>query len=235
VGLEAECAARLDGSPSRGKALLETTKLSFRGDFRLRVPLSEVRGVAVAGGRLTLRFKGQTLALDLGPEAARWADKIRNPPNRLDKLGVKPTSRAAVVGKLDGDFLTELAARAAAVARGVPRAPVDLLFYAANARADLARLPSLRRALNPDGALWVVRPKGQTAITERDVMAAGKKAGLVDVKVAAFSAALTAEKFVIPVALRPSRATAKSPRPDRSRSATAQSRPRPARRAARPS
>ena len=34
-------------------------------------------------------------------------------------------------------------------------------------------------------------------------MAAGKRAGLVDVKVVSFSETLTAEKFVIPVAKRP--------------------------------
>ncbi len=34
-------------------------------------------------------------------------------------------------------------------------------------------------------------------------MAAGKRAGLVDVKVVSFSDTLTAEKFVIPVAKRP--------------------------------
>jgi hypothetical protein len=39
-------------------------------------------------------------------------------------------------------------------------------------------------------------------ITEGDVMAAGKAAGLVDVKVVRFSETHTAEKFVIPVALR---------------------------------
>jgi hypothetical protein len=234
VGLEAACTAKLGAAASRGKALLETTELVFRGDFRVRVPLSEVKSVRVDGGRLSLRFRGQALTLELGAAAAeRWADKIRHPPSRLDKLGVKPTSRVAVVGGHDDDFLAELAARGAAVVRGAAGAPVDLLFYAAGARADLHRLSQLARALQPDGALWVVRPKGHAAITERDVMAAGKAAGLVDVKVAAFSATHTAAKFVIPVALRSSRATGKSPPARRSRSAPAKTPPRPARRAAR--
>lgn len=53
--------------------------------------------------------------------------------------------------------------------------------------------------LKRDGAIWVIRPKGVTAITEADVMKAGKSAGLVDVKVARFSDTHTAEKFVIPL------------------------------------
>ena len=54
----------------------------------------------------------------------------------------------------------------------------------------------------PNGALWIIRPKGRPEISERSTMAAGKAAGLVDVKVVGFSATHTAEKFVIPLAAR---------------------------------
>src|SRR5437867_4057493 len=58
---------------------------------------------------------------------------------------------------------------------------------------------SLRRAIKPDGAVWVVWPKGQKAFREDDARRAGPAAGLVDVKVASFSDALSALKMVIPV------------------------------------
>ena len=67
---------------------------------------------------------------------------------------------------------------------------------------DDAKLAALRAKLVPDGALWIVRPKGSGEISETDVMKAGKAAGLVDVKVVRFSDTHTAEKFVIPVARR---------------------------------
>jgi len=51
-------------------------------------------------------------------------------------------------------------------------------------------------------ALWVVYPKGQKSITETDVIGAGRKAGLKDVKVVGFSASHTALKFVIPLERR---------------------------------
>jgi len=51
-------------------------------------------------------------------------------------------------------------------------------------------------------ALWIVYPKGPKDITENDVLAAGRKAGLKDVKVAGFSPTHTALKFVIPAARR---------------------------------
>jgi hypothetical protein len=54
-----------------------------------------------------------------------------------------------------------------------------------------------------DRAGW--KPARVKTITQADVMAAGKAAGLVDVKVVKFSDTHTAEKFVIRVADRPAR------------------------------
>jgi hypothetical protein len=48
-------------------------------------------------------------------------------------------------------------------------------------------------------ALWIVYPKGQKSTTENDVIAAGRKTGLKDVKVVGFSSTHTALKFVIPL------------------------------------
>ncbi len=60
----------------------------------------------------------------------------------------------------------------------------------------------LKTSLVPNGAIWIIRPKGRPDISERASMAAGKAAGLVDVKVVGFSGTHTAEKYVIPVAAR---------------------------------
>jgi hypothetical protein len=207
MGLEATCDASLDGETSRGKALLETTELVFRGSFRARVPLGEVKAATVTGPTLTVKWRGGTLALELGASSAtKWAEKIRNPPSRLAKLGVKPGSRIALVGDFgfDAVFEDELSKRGAIVApKGSAKGPVDVLFYAPTKRADLDRIAALAKRLDPAGALWIVRPKGKdTAVTETDTRRAGLSAGLVDVKVAAFSATHTSEKFVIPVAKR---------------------------------
>jgi hypothetical protein len=207
LGLEAICQARFDGAAARGKAQLETTDLLFRaesGAFRARVPLAEVKAVTVAGAALTVKWPGGTLVLTLGPAAEKWAQKIKNPPSRLDKLGVQPGARVALVGRFDFDstFEDEVAAKAS-LASPSSKAGVALLFYAPVAPPDLERIPALAKRLDPAGALWVIRPKGkQTAVTESATRAAGLAAGLVDVKVAAFSATHTAEKFVIPVAKR---------------------------------
>ena len=69
-------------------------------------------------------------------------------------------------------------------------------------KEDLKRLRSLQEKIRRNGAIWVIAPKGKPEIREADVMAAGKEAGLVDVKVVRFSETHTVHKFVIPVARR---------------------------------
>jgi hypothetical protein len=79
---------------------------------------------------------------------------------------------------------------------------VDVILYGASHDVELVEVGALRPLLRPAGALWIIRPKGRPEISERSVMAAGKAAGLVDVKVVSFSATQTAQKFVIPLAKR---------------------------------
>ena len=216
MGYDASCILRFDGSTSKGTAWLEHKDLVFRGPVRLAIPLREIQKATADKGVLRVSFGHRTAELEIGASAAKWAARITNPPSRLDKLGVKPEMRVVVAGVCDPSFLAELEARGALVTRRLPSdGNVDLLFYFAEGRTALARLGILKPCIQPAGAIWVVRPKGSKAITESETMAAGKRAGLVDVKVVSFSEEYTAEKFVIPVADRPrpaKRATRATPR-----------------------
>jgi hypothetical protein len=120
----------------------------------------------------------------------------------IDKLGVKPGQKIAVLGVESAEFLTELAARVPEYSRGERRNGVDLIFFSAEAAADLAQLSSLACTIQKNGAIWVVYPKGQKHIREIDVITAGKSAGLTDNKVCSFSVTHTALRFCIPVAKR---------------------------------
>jgi len=77
-----------------------------------------------------------------------------------------------------------------------------LIVLGVTTRRDLGRLEVALRSLDRDGAVWVVWPKGRRELTEDHIRAAALEAGLVDVKVMAFSTALSALKLVIPVAKR---------------------------------
>jgi hypothetical protein len=120
----------------------------------------------------------------------------------IDKLGVKPGQKIAVLGVESAEFLTELAGRVPEYFRGGRVDGADLIFFSAEAAADLAQLPSLARTIQKNGAIWVVYPKGQKHIREMDVITAGKSAGLTDNKVCSFSVTHTALRFCIPVAKR---------------------------------
>ena len=204
MGSEAAVTARFNGVTAAGKARLETEVLQFRGgDLKLSIPFKQMSKVAARGGTLSVTFPDGTASFELGAAAPKWADKILHPPSRLQKIGVKPEWRASAIGVDDAAFLQELEAGIATLSIGRVLKECDAIFLGVTSEAELSRLAKLKASLKPNGALWIIRPKGRPEISERATMAAGKAAGLVDVKVVGFSATHTAEKFVIPVRLRP--------------------------------
>ncbi len=199
MGSEASCRLQVGDRTSEGKALLEADELIFRGDFRLRIALKSIKRVEVEGGTLVIATGDGTLArFEIGKIAARWAEKIQSPPSLLDKLGINAESDVALVGSFEDAFVSQVAARA----RSADARRPTIAFLAASSRGQLARIATQRRRLRDDAALWIVYPKGHAEIREADVIAAGRAAGLKDVKVARFSETHTALKFVIPVVER---------------------------------
>ena len=203
MGNEALVTARFKGKTASGKARLETEILYFRGgDIKLTIPFKQISKISARGGTLHVTGPDGTASFALGPAAVKWADKIQHPPSRLQKIGVKPEWRASAIGVADAAFLEELAAAIAQLSIGRALKNSDAIFFGATTAAELARLVTLKASLKPNGALWIIRPKGRPDISEQATMAAGKAAGLVDVKVVGFSPTHTAEKFVIPLRAR---------------------------------
>ena len=185
--------ARFADGADEGRLQYEAPKLLFRGAARRVWEGEALKGVRAEGGDLVLA-DGSRFALGEKP-AASWADAIANPKGRLDKIGVKPGMRVAVLGVDDATFSAELAARGAAAIHDF--ADLDLLFYAADSVHELSRLDELIPALADKGALWIVSRKGRAAsVKDVEVMAAAKAVGLVDNKVVGFSETLTALRFV---------------------------------------
>jgi hypothetical protein len=197
MGDEARATLRYGGREVEGKALLETDELIFRGDVRLKIPYRSLNSVAADDGRLILAWDDERAELDLGPKAARWADRILNPRTLVDKLGVKPGRRVALLDAPGDEIRTLLAERGIEFGEDLD-GESDMILLGAESVADLGRLRPLQDSLARDGAIWVVAPKGGAEPTEAQVLAAGKSAGLVDVKVARWSETHTAHKFVIP-------------------------------------
>jgi hypothetical protein len=169
---------------SEGKALLETDEILFRGDFRLKILRGDVRKIEAFDGQMRIHHSAGVAIFHLGEDAEKWAAKFLNPPSRLDKLGIKPGMKVALCGKHEPQFRAELKDAGASIVRS----RADLIFLAAERPEDLAELT---------GPVWVIYPKGVKQITEMDVIRAGRAAGLVDTKIAAFSKTHTALRFNI--------------------------------------
>jgi hypothetical protein len=200
MGAEQKCRARVRGKADQGLALLETNEVVFRGSQRCTVKLDDVRGQAEVKGEWLMLGD---LELQLRAQAGKWLEKIKHPKSVLDKLGVKPGDLAWLVGDFEASFTRDLMARGLSVGEGVPNKAARLVFFRLHKVRDLEQMTRLASSLAPDGTLWLIRQKGKDApVSESQTMAAGKAAGLVDVKVVAFSETLSAEKYVIPVARR---------------------------------
>src|SRR3984893_309268 len=165
--------------------------------MRLKFSFAEIKSAAAADGHLRLEVPEGPAIFELGANAAKWCEKILHPKTRLEKLGIKSDTAVALAGEFDEEFLTEL--RTKNVNNGKVAADAEWIFLAAGSSKDLSQVPKLAKSLKGAAALWIVYPKGQKQITENDVIAAGRKSGLKDVKVVGFSPTHTALKFVIPV------------------------------------
>lgn len=199
MGKEAICRVRFGKQESEGKALLETSEVLFRGDFRLKIPFSNIKSAKTVDGELRLQTAEGLASFHLGAVAEKWLEKILHPKSRIEKLGVKPGARVSLIGKLDSEFLREVGELTKSIAKGKAAADSEHIFFAADSKEDFSALSKIARGMAGAAALWIVYPKGQKHITENDVLGAGRKVGLKDVKVVGFSATHTALKFVIPL------------------------------------
>jgi hypothetical protein len=130
------------------------------------------------------------------------ADPVYTSP-LIDKLGIKPGARVAVINIDDAEFRRVLAERTHDITEGDPLPESNIVVVGMDDGTELRQLGHLRSRIVPNGAIWVVSRKGkQATIRDIEVMAAAKAVGLVDNKVVAFSATHTSIRLVIPLALR---------------------------------
>jgi hypothetical protein len=165
MGAEAVCNVRYAGQICEGKALLETSELLFRSpEFRLRIPFRDITSLADSDGELTVSFGAENAVFELGNNAAKWAEKIRNPRGLMDKLS--PGASVAVLG--DGCLIPEqpLAKRTRCGMASGSRPP------SRGRRMDDRRPAELVPAL-AQGAARVVSPKAKARRSKTQSLARG--------------------------------------------------------------
>ena len=203
MGKELQGAVRVGRQRHQGKILLETNELIFRGtDYRLKIIFSEMRDVQAKNGHLRIATNDDVLTFEVGTAAEKWREKILHPKTRVQKLGVKEGTKVRLLGEFPSDFVNELKAASAEILEADGSSNAEHNFIAAESKSLLAAVAKHAKKLKDAEALWVVYEKGKKDLTENDVIAAGRKAGLKDVKVVGFSSTHTALKFVLPLEKR---------------------------------
>ena len=205
MGNEANCTVKFGKQKGRGKALLETSELIFRSEdaaLRLKILFSTIKSAKAVEGELRLETPDGLAVFSLGANAEKWCEKILHPKSRMEKLGVKADASVSLVGDFDEDFFEELRGVTKNIGNGKAAEDSQWIFLSALLARDLAQVSKLSKKMKGSTGLWVVYPKGRKEITENDVLAAGRRAGLKDVKVVGFSATHTGLKFVLPVESR---------------------------------
>jgi hypothetical protein len=199
MGNELKCTVRFGEETSEGKALLETSEVLFRGGFRLKIPFASIKSAKAVDGELRLQTANGLAVFEIGLAAEKWREKILHPKTRIEKIGLKPGAKVSLFGSFDPEFLDELKSPAGSVTKDKVAVDSDAIFVAADSLKKLSSLAKIAKSLKGATALWIVYPKGKKNITENDVIAAGRKTGLKDVKVVGFSLTHTALKFVLPL------------------------------------
>jgi hypothetical protein len=116
------------------------------------------------------------------------------------KLGITSGAVVAVVAAPDG-FVDSLDLPVDVELRSAARGRIDVVLFFVTRRGELARrFPAFKRALEPDGGLWIAWPKKSsgvaTDLTFEPVQAVGLANGLVDNKVAAIDDTWSGLRFV---------------------------------------
>jgi hypothetical protein len=174
MGQELACTARWAGKSARGKALLETAEIIFRGEERLKIPFSSIRGVEAKDGELRVKTDEGLVVFELGEKAEKWREKIANPKSVVEKLGVKVGEPVAVFGKLDSEFLRKLKEQKSAVATGKVAEGVGWIFFGAETREGLGEVKKIAGKMKGSSSLWVVYRRAEEHHGNR-VIGAGRK------------------------------------------------------------
>src|SRR5437870_12839876 len=119
----------------------------------------------------------------------------------VDKLGIKPNSRAAIVHPPAGYDATLAPLPPGGIASSNPTSELDFVqaFYTESSKLD-RDFPRLKKSIKQAGVLWVSWPKKasrmETDLTDEVVRGIGLKHGLVDIKVCGVDEVWSGWKFM---------------------------------------
>ncbi len=120
----------------------------------------------------------------------------------LEKLGIQPGHAVAFansIQEIDPDLAQSILARTGRPP-GTEEETLDIVLAGVDVSTDaVALLKKWREHLRPGGGIWLLTFKRNQPgyVDQRELIAAGQQAGVVDNKVCAISSTMSAMRFVI--------------------------------------
>ena len=173
------CNVRSGGRTASGKALLETSEVIFRGDFRLKIPFASLKSVTARDGQLHLKWPDGAAVFELGEQAKNGRTRSFIRRALLEKLGIKPGIVISAVAMPDATFVQDLRAQAKSFSDSKP---LSNQTSTPSARQNLPNWRAPRRLVTSRIA-WVLSgmaiPRaGRTSQSCRSSMPAGPQGWL---------------------------------------------------------
>lgn len=120
---------------------------------------------------------------------------LSNPPV-VEKLGLRPGLRVALIGVNDPGLGSLRSANAGRISAMMPLEPVDVIVYQVESPFGLRRIGELAGMVKRGGVLWVLWPTTGRQIAGSHVERAGNAAGLKCTWTTTVSGRLSGMKFI---------------------------------------
>lgn len=121
----------------------------------------------------------------------------RSPKSRAQKMGIQPDLRVRLVRFNDPELIAEIKESGAKVLSPPSQVLAEMLIIYFEHVSELPQMHQEIARMTPDGACWAIWHKGRKELREDDIRDEALRGVLVDVKVMAYSEALSGLKLVI--------------------------------------
>lgn len=194
---ESPCKLRMGREQYIGIARLDAEHIDFAGQTKFRFRFSEMRNPSLVDALLAFDFHGNPVRMDVGERAPKWLDSIRNPKSLSEKIGVRTGDVVRFVNFEDPILCEQIVQKDARMVGSEWKEPCNLIVFGVERPPELRQLESLAESVLPDGAVWVMLPRISKTITQSNILAAVRQAGLLDsIKPVTYSDSFTAYKVL---------------------------------------
>ncbi|MEZ6093070.1 MAG: hypothetical protein R3C03_02360 [Pirellulaceae bacterium] len=194
MGLERKTKARVGRKVYEGKLHLDSKLLTFHSkDIRIEFELTSNLDAIIADEWLKVSLDGCSASFLLGDQCEKWLSKIKNPPDLIQKLGLKPRQTIWFSKGFDGQIKKQARDLGAKVVKAIVEC--DLAFLEIKRVDDLDLLIDVLDDIAAEINVWVIWPKGQKQFGQSQVMTICRERGFGPSKTASIDENRSSMRF----------------------------------------